>query len=166
MSAQVRSLAQIPPLGGTLLSGTLGVTAAALYIGGTQVTIAQSYCDCGFRTEELIGRFWALEIVQGATNWLGYGAIAVGAIAVLTSTVAVTHPVLSGPWRWIGVSAAAMLMISIALHEVSETSLGDLVVAVATGVLLPMWAVILALRFADLSAADGTPTWSNVEPAT
>ena len=70
-----------------LASGVLGVIGGLLYVGGTQVTMAFTYCDCGFIAEETISQFWVALIVQGATDWLGYGAIVFGALAVALSVI-------------------------------------------------------------------------------
>lgn len=84
--------------------------------------------------------------MQGATNWLSYGAIGFGAIGVAMSALVLGDRGLSQMWRWIPWSAAGLLILSVALHEVSDTPAGDLVAAVASGLLLPAWAVILAMR--------------------
>ena len=136
-----------------LTSGALGVVAGLLYVGGTQVVMALPYCDCGFIAEETISQFWSLSIVQGATNWLGYGAILFGAIAAgLTATMA-GYRGLPRAWRWIGGSAATLLVVSVVLHELSDSPAGDLSAAVASGILLPAWAIILAMR-SDRIPAD------------
>ena len=64
--------------------------------------MALPYCDCGFIAEETISQFWALSIVQGATNWLGYGAILFGAIAAGLSATMLGYQGLPRAWRWIG----------------------------------------------------------------
>ena len=135
----------------------LGVVAGLLYVGGTQVAMALPYCDCGFIAEETISQFWSLAIVQGATNWLGYGAILFGAIAAGLSATMLGYQGLPRAWRWIGGCAAVLLVVSVVLHELSDSPAGDLIAAVASGILLPAWAVILAMRSdrirADPSAA-------------
>jgi hypothetical protein len=64
-------------------------------------------------------------------------------------------------WSWISWGSAALLLLSIALHEFSDTPAGDIVLAVASGVLLPAWALILAARLGEAdspqSAADQPP---------
>lgn len=129
-----------------LASGLLGVASGLLYIGATQVTIVLQYCDCGFKTEETISQFWAITIVQGATNWLSYGAIAFGAIGVATSALVFGSRGLSQLWRWTSWTAVALLILSVILHETSDTPAGDLLAAIATGLVLPTWAIILAMR--------------------
>lgn len=138
-----------------LVSGLLGVITGLLYIGATQATMALQYCDCGFKAEETISQFWAITIVQGATNWLGYGAIVFGAIAVALSALVLGDRGLPQMWRWTSWGAAVLLILSIALQEVSDTPAGDLVRAVASGLLLPAWAVMLAVRFERLDPVPG-----------
>jgi len=144
-----------------LLSGFLGVAAGLLYLGGTQVTIALQYCDCGFKAEETISQFWALSILQGATDWLTYGAVTFGAIGVALAAIVLGKRGPSPLWSWISWGSAALLLLSIALHEFSDTQAGDIVLAVASGVLLPAWALILAARLGEAdspqSAADQPP---------
>ena len=127
-------------------SGLLGVASGLLYFGATQVTIALQYCDCGFKTEEVISQFWAITIVQGATDWLSYGAVVFGAIGAALSALVLGDRGLPPIWRWITWSAAVLLVLSIVLNEFTDTPAGDLAVAVATGILLPAWAIILAMR--------------------
>ena len=43
--------------------------------------------------------------------------------------------------------------MSVVLHELSDSPAGDLIAAVASGILLPAWAIILAMR-SDRIRAD------------
>jgi len=130
------------------MSGVLGVAAGLLYLGAAKVTIDLGYCDCGFKTEETISQFWAINIVEGATNWLGYGAVAFGAIAVALSALLFRGRGLSEVWRWIGGGAAILLVLGVVLDVIVDSPIGDLLTAMATGALLPAWALILARRSA------------------
>jgi hypothetical protein len=132
-----------------LLSGLLGVAAGLLYLGGTQVTIALQYCDCGFKAEETISQFWALSVLQGATDWLNYGAVTFGAFGVALAAVVLGKRGLSPLWSWISWGSAAVLLLSVVLHEFSDSPAGDIVLAVASGVLLPAWALMLAAHVGE-----------------
>jgi hypothetical protein len=146
-----------------LASGLLGVASGLLYVGATQVAVAQQYCDCGFLDEEVIAQFWAVNSIQSATDWLSYGAVLFGAIAVALSAVVLAAHELPALWRWISVTAAGLLVLSVLFHELSDTPAGDLAAAVASGVLLPAWAAILAMRYGDLVAAHDTPAAGELE---
>ena len=56
-----------------------------------------------------IGQFWAITIVQGATNWLSGGAIGFGAIGVALAALVLGDRGLSLVWRW-SFSAAGLLV--------------------------------------------------------
>ena len=115
-------------------------------IGAHDVTIVQQYCDCGFKNEESISQFWAINIIDGATNWLSYGAIVFGAIGVAISVRVLCRLGMTPTWRWVSWAAVVALLLSIVLHGISDSPAGDVVAAVATGILLPVWALILAMR--------------------
>ena len=145
----IASLARSGPVGvlraAVLASGLLGAIAGLLYLGGTKAAIA-SYCDCGYLGQEAISQFWAINIVQGATDWLRYGAIAFGALGAALTAVMLADRGLPRAWRWIAASAAAFLIGSIVLSELGVSPANDLAVAVASGLLLPVWALVLAMR--------------------
>jgi len=146
----------------TLTSGLLGVAGSLIYVGATQVTITQQYCDCGFKNEEAISQFWAINIVQGGTTWLAYGTIVFGAIALVASADAlraIDPPRAFGYAAWIG---AALLAVGLVLDLIAQGDVGDLVLAVATGILLPVWAVLIARA----TARTGTAPASEAAPAT
>jgi hypothetical protein len=139
-----------------LTSGLLGVAGSLLYVGATQITITQQYCDCGFKNEEAISQFWAINIVQGGTTWLGYGTIVFGAIALVASADAlraIDPPRALGYAAWIG---AALLAVGLVLDIIGQGDAGDLVLAVATGILLPVWAVLIARSIARSAATPAS----------
>ena len=126
-----------------LVSGILGVVAGLLYYGATKVTVDLAYCDCGYIDTELIGQFWALAVVQGATSWVSNGAIVFGALAAALSTMVLRGVGLPSWWTWTAWGAAILLILGFALGELTDTPAGDLAIALATGILLPIWAILL-----------------------
>jgi hypothetical protein len=147
VSRSLRGLAGSHPLGnllGTaaLVSGVVGVVGSLIYIGGTKVIIDQAYCDCGFKNEEAISQFWAINIVHGGTTWLAYGTIAFGALAVAVSAVALAAG-MSSAFRGVAWAAVVALLVGLVLDIVGQGQIGDLVLALATGILLPAWALMI-----------------------
>jgi hypothetical protein len=144
-----------------LVGGMLGVVGSLLYVGATQITITQQYCDCGFKNEEAISQFWAINIVQGGTTWLAYGTIVFGAIALVASVGAlraIEPPRAFGYAAWIG---AALLGVGLVLDLIGQGDVGDLVLAVATGIMLPLWALMIArvvVRPATASTSETAPS--------
>lgn len=127
-----------------LATGVIGAASRLLYLGATHLIVTTTTCDCGNIAVEEISRFWAAAVVEGATDWLGYGAVAFGAFAVALSARAIRLRRLPRAWPWIAWAASLMLTAGIAIELVGEGSLGDLVLALATGLLLPVWALLLA----------------------
>lgn len=138
-----------------LASGVIGVAANLLYLGATKVTIDLQYCDCGFKTQEVISQFWAIQVANGATDWLNIGAVAFGIVAVSMSAVLFDRSGLPGWWRWLAAGAALFLAVGVVLPLFSDSPLGDLSTAFATGLLLPAWAIVLALRPNGALEAEG-----------
>jgi hypothetical protein len=138
-----------------LVSGILGVVAGLLYFGATRVTIDIGYCDCGFIETELIGQFWALTIVQNATDWLSNGVIVFGALAAALSTVVLHGVGLPSWWKWIAWAAAVLLIVSIVLNELTDTPAGDIAVGLATAILLPVWAIMVGRLPSSPTASAG-----------
>lgn len=147
-----------------LASGLIGVVAGLLYVGATQVAVTQQYCDCGFLTEEVIAQFWAVASIQAATDWLAYGAILFGAIGVALSAVMLTGLGLPTAWRWVAAAGGAMLALSVVLHEISDSPAGDIAAAIASGVLLPAWAIMLAMRIDEVIPAPDLQAVPAVSP--
>jgi hypothetical protein len=138
-----------------LVAGLLGVAGGLLYVGATRVTIDQQYCDCGFKIQESISQYWAINVVHGATDWLNYGAILFSVIALGLSALTLGHRRgLPPAWRWLAWGAAATLILSIVAHEFTDSTAGDLLAALASGILLPAWAIILARQSVDPPALD------------
>lgn len=126
------------------VAGLVGVVSGLIFVGAMGVPIAEGYCDCGFKTEETISQFWAVNVINGATTWLDYGVLVFGAIGLVTAALALAGRGLPAVWRTISLTAAGLLIASILLRELSDSPAGDLVAALATGLLLPAWAIILA----------------------
>jgi hypothetical protein len=140
-----------------MVSGVVGVIGSLVYIGATKVTIDQQYCDCGFKTEEAISQFWAINVVQGGTTWLAYGAIVFGALAVAISATALAAA-MSGAFSGVAWAAVVALLVGLALDIVGQGQIGDLILAVATGILVPVWAlmIVVAVRRPAPSVAEAT----------
>ncbi len=128
-----------------LTTGILGVAADLLYIGATNIAVNLAYCDCGFKTEESIAQLWAINVFQGGQTWLSYGAIVVGAIAIAGASMVIPDDGRA-TWRWLSWIAAILLVVGIVLTEFAGSDVGRLVTALATGIVVPIWAVMLAPR--------------------
>lgn len=132
-----------------LVGGVIGIGAQLLHIG-IHDAARPIICDCGYRAEEVIGLDSALRVAESMFNWLAVGAVTfvgVGA-AVATRVLAV-----GSTWRLVSYVIAAGLLLAVALRFVAALvfieafdpfQVSDIIVAITSGILVPIWAVMLA----------------------
>ena len=146
-----------PMLSGTLLlAGGLGVAAQLVFIGATPVATSPQYCDCGLLAEELMSRLMAYNIVQGIQTWLTNGAILGAAVGLLVAARPGVRAGMPVGWAYLAYLTALTSVIVVVLWSFSRDTfpfnLWSLVVLAA--ILLPAWAIWLAMRAEDLSLGD------------
>ena len=146
-----------PILRGTLmLAGGLGVVAQLLIIGAEPVATSTQYCECGLLQEELMSRLMAFNIVQGIVTWLTNGAIIAAAAGLLIAARPGVNAGMSVGWAYLGYLTALASVVVVVLWSFSRDTfpfnLWSLVVLAA--ILLPAWAIWLAMRSDDLRLGD------------
>ncbi len=139
-----------------ILAGTVGVIAQLMLIGLNQAAAA-SYCDCGYKNEELIGLFKALDVGFSVQNWLAIGALTIVGVAAALAGWLVN---VSAAWRTLSYAIAIGLIVAAALDVINQGDLGTLVSGFVAGILVTIWAVMLARAVPRLSAEDATPSAS------
>jgi hypothetical protein len=142
-------------IGSTLFGGgLLGLASQLIHIGSQQVAIDIPYCDCGFKVQETISQYWGLTLIQGAESWLVNGAIVLLAIGIALAGAALVGVVRSPGWQLISWLTALVAVISVLLSGLElGGDLNQLLIAALAGVLLPLWAILLAMR---IGQAGGT----------
>ena len=132
-----------------VIGGVLGIGANLLNIAvGNAATY--SYCNCGYKTEEVIGQNYALMVGSTMVSWLSLGALTlVGSGVALAGRLVDISPA----WRTLAYATAAALFLAVALRVLAEFvfigafdpyQVSDLILAFAGGILVPVWAVLLA----------------------
>ena len=137
-----------------VIGGVLGIGANLLNIAvGDAATF--TYCDCGYKTEEVIGQNYALTVGWTMVSWLSLGALTIVASGVALAGRLVD---ISATWRTLSFVIAVALLLAVALRVLAEFvviaafdpfQVSDLIVAFAAGILVPVWAVLLARGAAD-----------------
>ena len=137
-----------------VIGGVLGIGANLLNIAvGDAATF--TYCDCGYKTEEVIGQNYALTVGWTMVSWLSLGALTIVASGVALAGRLVD---ISATWRTLSFVIAVALLLAVALRVLAEFvviaafdpfQVSDLIVAFAAGILVPVWAVVLARGAAD-----------------
>lgn len=146
-----------PILSGTLLlAGGLGVAAQLLLIGAEPIATSPQYCDCGLLEEELMSRLMAFNIVQGIQVWLTNGAMIAAAVGLVIAARPGVRAGMPVGWAYLGYLTAVASVIVVVLmamrFETFPFNVWSLVLVAA--VLLPAWAIWLAMRAEDLQPGD------------
>jgi hypothetical protein len=136
--------------------GLLGLASQLIHIGSQQVAIDIPYCDCGFKVQETISQYWGLTLIQGAESWLVNGATVFLAIGIALASAALAGVVRSPGWRSVSWLTALVAIISVALSGLElGGDVDQLLIAVLGGILLPLWAILLARGIGRAAGADG-----------
>jgi hypothetical protein len=135
---------------GTLASGAvLGLGSVLLYVGAHDLATNVGYCDCGFKETEVIGRLWALMVIDGGTGWLRDGALILLAIGVAFAGRWLGGREMSGSWyTWSLLAAIALVSDPIARNVLPNLEYGEVIFPTITTVVVAIWALWIARSFA------------------
>ena len=138
-----------------LLAGAVGVVAQLMNVGLNQAS-ALPYCDCGYRTEELIGQAKALDAGFQVQSWLAAGALAsVGLAAAMAGALIDVSPA----WRTLSYAIGVALIVAVVLQLVGQGDWSTIVSGVTAGIFVTIWAIMLA-RAVPRMELDATETLS------
>jgi hypothetical protein len=132
-----------------VFGGVIGIGAQLLNIGAGDAA-RPFYCDCGYLAEEMIGLDRALNVAWSMINWLSIGAITLVGVGVALAGRIVA---VSTTWRLVSYAIAAAVLAAVAIRVIASLvfieafdpfQVSDLIVAITSGVLVPIWAVLLS----------------------
>jgi hypothetical protein len=125
--------------------GVIGALSQLFWIGVKPIATSPQYCDCGFRQEEIVSRLMVLNVAEGVQMWMVIGAIVLAAIGItLVSGLGRGAGMPSG-WAWLSGAIAVISLASAGLSVIGAYPFDQLAVVLAAGVLLPIWALWLAV---------------------
>ena len=140
-----------------VFGGLIGIGSQLMNIGVAD-TARPFYCDCGYRAEEVIARDSALNLGWSMVNWMLMGAITFVAVGVAVAARVLT---VSSTWRILSYAIVIGVLLAVALRFVSSLvfieafdpfQVSDLIVALTSGLLVPIWAILLARGVAEPEA--------------
>jgi hypothetical protein len=140
-----------------VFGGVVGIGAQLLNIGVGDAA-RPFYCDCGYRAEEVIGLDRALNVGWSMVNWLSMGAVAFVGVGIALAGRVVE---VSSTWRLVSYAIAAGVLVAVAIRVAGSLVLieafdpfqvSDLIVAVASGILVPIWAILLSRGISEPEA--------------
>jgi hypothetical protein len=135
-----------------LVGGTVGVAGQLVNLAVDQWATT-GYCDCGYKTYEVIAQGYALDMGWTVAFWLGLGAIfTVGLGAALTGWLVG----LGRDFKIVSYLIAIFLIAAVVLRFLGEHeySLSDLVVGLTSGIGVPIWAFLLARGSGRIAAQE------------
>jgi hypothetical protein len=137
------------------VAGILGAVGQLILIGATQVTIDIAYCDCGFKETEVVSQIWAQMLANGASQWLVNGAAVLGAIGILAVDASFRRH-MPAAWDIVSWLTATALIAAVLVPQFSlgPEELAFWLQVVASGVLVPIWAIWLGLSLSSRGAAE------------
>ena len=148
-----------PEIGALLgAGGVLGIGSQLMHVGAHQVAISIGYCDCGFITQEVISQAWSLMVADGVAGWFLLGALVLLAGGVAYAARALADGAMSAAWGTLSWGLAALLVLAAVLTIVGvDGEVTSLLIAVISGVLLPIWAAWLAVGLAEETIGSPAP---------
>jgi hypothetical protein len=132
-----------------IFGGLIGIVSQLMNIGSGDAA-RPFLCDCGYRAEEQVGLARALDVAWSMINWLSIGAATFVGIGVALAGRVVE---VSSTWRLLSYVIAAGVLVAVAIRVVASLVfieafdpflVSDLIIAVAVGILVPIWAVLLS----------------------
>jgi hypothetical protein len=145
-----------------LVGATMGAASQLFWIGVRPIATDPQFCDCGFRAEEIMSRLMTLNVASGVQAWLINGAIALILIGVLTVAGLVRRAGISAGWVWISYLLVVGAVLVAVLGELRAYPYDLISLPVLTGLLVPAWAVWLAIEAPRLEAPDAAE-WDEVD---
>lgn len=140
-----------------VIGATLGMASQLLWIGVKPVAADPQFCDCGFRSEEIISRLNTLNIASSIQAWLNNGAIVALAIGVLLAVGLVRRAGISVGWVWLSYLLVIGAVLTPVLGELHAEPYDLISFLALVTLLIPGWALWLAIAAPNLAAPDTMP---------
>jgi hypothetical protein len=145
-----------------VFGGVIGIASQLMNIGVGDAA-RPFYCDCGYRAEEVIGLDRALNVGWSMINWLVIGAVTFVGVGVAAAARVVQ---VSSTWRLVSYAIAAGVLVAVAIRVAGSIvfieafdpfQVSDLIIAVSTGILVPIWAIFLSRGVSEPEAVYTSP---------
>ena len=130
----------------------LGLASQLLWLGVKPIAANPQLCECGLRAEEIMSRLMILNVAGDTQAWLVIGAlflVAIGAVLIAPVGRRAGMPV---GWVWLALSIAILAPIAAVLHVLQAFEAEWIVILVVAGVVVPIWALWIALRSEAIAA--------------
>jgi hypothetical protein len=141
-------------LGTFVTGGILGAAGQLILVGAAKAQVDIPYCDCGFKEQEIVSQVWAEMVAQGAAQWLVNAALLLGALGLAVVAARFGGREMPDGWGWLSFGIAVLVVAWLALTFLDVAGdITDVLLLVVIGILVPIWAIWLGLRFAVAAGA-------------
>ena len=137
-----------------VLGATLGTASQLFWIGVKPVATSPQLCECGLRAEEIMSRLMILNVAGGVQAWLNNGATILLALGVLIATALARRAGASSGWVWFSYLLVVGALITPILGELHAEPFDLYSFFVLAAILVPGWALWLAIEAPRLAAPD------------
>jgi len=129
------------------IGGILGVVASLIRVGAVQASIDIPYCDCGFKEQEIVSQVWAEMVVDAAVLWLINGASLLAALGAVAAGRLFGGVEMPASWTILSYVTGILIVLAIVLGLTGQGDASDWLTVVLSGLVIPGWALWIALRF-------------------
>jgi len=131
----------------TLLGlGGLGLASQLLQIGSIPFLTSPELCECGLREHEIMAREVALSVIFGVQLWLAVGALVLAAPGIWFAGSLGADAGMPPAWRWLSVVIGLASIVLAVLAVLEAFPFDQYLLGLTAGILVPIWAIWLALR--------------------
>ncbi len=138
--------------------GGFGLASQLLQIGSTPFLTSPELCECGLREHEIMAREVVINTIFGVQLWLVVGALVLAAPGFWLAGSLGADAGMPPAWRWLSILIALASIVLAVLAVLEAFPFDQYVLGFAAGILVPIWAIWLAMRARDLwGPAAGEP---------
>jgi hypothetical protein len=135
----------------TLLAlGGLGVASQLIPIGALPFLTAPELCECGLREHEVMAREVVNGTIFGVQLWLIVGALVLAVPGLLLGGSLGADAGMPSAWRWLSYLIAVASIVLAVLAIMQAFPYDQYVLGLTAGILVPIWAIWLAMRAPQL----------------
>ena len=130
--------------------GGLGLASQLLQIGALPFLTSPELCECGLREHEIMAREVVINTIFGVQLWLAVGALVLAAPGVWFAGSLGADAGMPPAWRWLSVLIALASIVLAVLAVLETFPFDQYLLGLTAGILVPIWAIWLAMRAPEL----------------
>ena len=138
--------------GAYLGAAGLGLASQLLWLGVKPIATNPELCECGLRAEEIMSRLMILNVAGDTQVWMAIGATLLAAIGAVLIAPVGRRAGMPAAWVWLALAPAILAPIAAVLHVLQAFEAEWIVLLVAAGIAVPIWALWIALRSEAIAA--------------